>query len=110
MRSSTVSTICNWLFNFAIVMATPPLLDSINWGTFLLFGALNLCFIPIIFIWYPETAGRTLEEIDVIFAIGYVEKKWYPRVAKEMPKLSSSDIETEYARLGLGRVPMHNEA
>lgn len=91
-------------------MATPPLLTSISWGTFLLFGCLNFAFIPLIWVFYPETAGRTLEEIDVIFAKGYVEKQWYPRVAKELPSLSPAEIEHEFHRLGLGAVPQHAEA
>lgn len=106
-NANAVSTINNWLFNFAIVMATPPLLTSISWGTFLLFGCLNVGFIPIIYVFYPETAGRTLEEIDVIFAKGNVEGRWYVQVAKEMPSLSPADIESEYQRLGLGEVPKH---
>lgn len=57
-NANSVSTICNWSFNFGVVMATPPLLTAINWGTFLIFGVLNVLFIPFIWIYYPETAGR----------------------------------------------------
>ncbi|ORY86029.1 general substrate transporter [Leucosporidium creatinivorum] len=109
-NANAISTINNWLFNFAIVMATPPLLTSIGYGTFALFGALNVCFIPIIWVFYPETAGRTLEEIDVIFAIGYIEKKHYVTVANEMPSLGPQEIEAEWTRLGLGQMPHNTEA
>ncbi|KAK4702689.1 hypothetical protein P7C70_g3532, partial [Phenoliferia sp. Uapishka_3] len=100
-NANATSTICNWLFNFAIVEATPPLLTAINWGTFLIFGVINVCFIPIIWIWYPETAGRSLEEIDIIFAVAYVEKRSYVSVAATMPSLSASQIESEAQRLGI---------
>ncbi|KAL8284081.1 hypothetical protein RQP46_005194 [Phenoliferia psychrophenolica] len=100
-NANATSTICNWLFNFAIVEATPPLLTAINWGTFLIFGVVNACFIPIIYVWYPETAGRSLEEIDIIFAVAYVEKRSYVAVAAEMPSLTAAQIESEAQRLGI---------
>ena len=41
---------------------------------------------------YPETAGRSLEEIDLIFAKGYVEKISYVRAAKELPKMNEEEV------------------
>ena len=32
------------------------------------FGVINALFIPVIYFTYPETAGRTLEEIDLMYA------------------------------------------
>ncbi|TKA50153.1 hypothetical protein B0A53_06428 [Rhodotorula sp. CCFEE 5036] len=46
--------------------------------------------LPVIYFFYPETAGRSLEEIDIIFARGYVEKVSYVKMAKIMPLLSAS--------------------
>lgn len=43
------------------------MLTAIGWGTFLFFGVINALFIPIIYFTYPETAGRTLEEIDLMY-------------------------------------------
>ncbi|KAM0786056.1 hypothetical protein ACM66B_006867 [Microbotryomycetes sp. NB124-2] len=105
-RANAVSTTCNWSFNFAVVMWTPPMLSAINWGTFLFFGVINVCFIPPIYFFYPETAGRSLEEVDVIFAKAYVEKKSYVTVSKTLPKLSYDQIQTEWARLGLANEPL----
>ncbi|GAA6019495.1 hypothetical protein JCM11491_000976 [Sporobolomyces phaffii] len=103
--SNAVSTITNWLFNFAVVMLTPPFLDATAPGTFAFFGAINLCFLPFIYLFYPETAGRSLEEIDVIFARGYVENVSYVKMAKEMPALTTAEINAEWQRLGLGELP-----
>lgn len=42
------------LWNFAVVMWTPPMLNSIGgFGTFLFFGVINICFIPIMYLFYP---------------------------------------------------------
>jgi sugar porter (SP) family MFS transporter len=96
-KANAVSTCVNWLFNFLIVMVTPIMVTNIGWGTYLFFAAVNACFIPVIYFFYPETARRSLEEIDLIFAKGYVEKMSYVKAAKELPQLQPEEIE-QYAR------------
>ncbi|GAA5864848.1 hypothetical protein JCM5296_005972 [Sporobolomyces johnsonii] len=104
-NANAVSTINNWLFNFTVVMFTPPFLASSAVGCFAFFGAINLCFLPVIYLFYPETAGRSLEEIDIIFARAYVEKVSYVKMADTMPSLTGAEIEAEWQRLGLGEMP-----
>ncbi|KAI4953656.1 hypothetical protein J4E91_002504 [Alternaria rosae] len=91
-KANAFSTINNWLWNFFIVMITPVLITNIGWGTYLLFAALNASFIPVIYFFYPETAGRSLEEIDLIFAKGYTEKMSYVQAAKQLPKMDEAQI------------------
>ena len=92
----------NWLWNFAVVMWTPPMLDSLGgFGTFLFFGIVNACFFPIIYFFYVETKGRSLEEIDIIFAKAYSNDEWYVHVGNHMPKLSSAEIERDAVKWGL---------
>ncbi|KIY48062.1 general substrate transporter [Fistulina hepatica ATCC 64428] len=101
-NANAISTMTNWLWNFAVVMWTPPMLDSLGgFGTFLFFGIVNLCFFPVIIAFYVETKGRTLEEIDIIFARGYANEEWYVKVGNELPTLSQADIEREALRWGL---------
>lgn len=102
-RANAVSTITNWLFNFLIVMVTPIMISSIGWGTYLFFAIVNACFLPIIYFLYPETARRSLEEIDLIFAKGYLEKISYVKAAELLPKLNDREIEhmaREYGFVG----------
>ncbi|KAK7733134.1 hypothetical protein SLS53_008322 [Cytospora paraplurivora] len=91
-RANALSTTQNWLWNFFIVMITPVLLDSIGWGTYLFFAVLNVLFLPILWFFYPETSGRSLEEIDLIFAKGYDEKISYVHAAEQLPKLTESEV------------------
>ncbi|KAI8626921.1 sugar porter family MFS transporter [Xylariaceae sp. FL1651] len=100
-KANAVSTCTNWLFNFFIVLITPVLVTNIGWGTFLFFAALNATFIPVIYFFYPETARRSLEEIDIIFAKGSVEKMSYVKAAKELPLLTDEEVEQEALRYGL---------
>lgn len=73
-------------------MITPVLINSIGWGTYLFFGVLNAIFIPIIYFFYPETSGRSLEEIDLIFAKGFTENISYVKAAQDLPQLNEEDI------------------
>lgn len=100
-KANAVSTCVNWTFNFLIVMVTPIMVDEIGWGTYLFFAAINACFIPVIYFFYPETARRSLEEIDIIFAKGHAENISYVKAAKELPHLQPAEIEEYALRYGL---------
>jgi hypothetical protein len=92
-KANAVSTCSNWLFNFLIVMVTPVMIANIQWGTYLFFAVVNACFIPVIYFFYPETKKRSLEEIDLIFAKGYLEKISYVQASFDMPFLSDREVE-----------------
>jgi sugar porter (SP) family MFS transporter len=102
-KANAVSTVSNWLWNFFIVMITPIMINGTGtsgWGTYCFFAVINACFFPILYLYYPETSGRSLEEIDLIFAKGKAENMSYVRAAKELPKLSETEIQEkarEYA-------------
>ncbi|KAJ9143432.1 Sugar transporter [Pleurostoma richardsiae] len=100
-KGAALANIVNWSINFLVVMVTPIMVANIGWGTYLFFAAVNLLFVPFIYFFYPETAHRSLEEIDLIFAKGYFEKKSYVKAAQELPKLSVSDMEQLAAQYGL---------
>jgi sugar porter (SP) family MFS transporter len=100
-KANAVSTCVNWLFNFLIVMVTPIMVTNIGWGTYLFFAVINACFIPTIYFFYPETARRSLEEIDIIFAKGHVETMSYVKASKELPQLQPLEVEEYALRYGL---------
>ncbi|KAI1340778.1 general substrate transporter [Xylariaceae sp. FL0016] len=102
-KANATSTVSNWIWNFFIVMITPVLIDNTGpsgWGTYLFFAILNATFFPIIYFLYPETAGRTLEEIDVIFAKGFAENISYVRAAKELPRLNETEVQEKAREYG----------
>ncbi|KAG7449357.1 general substrate transporter [Guyanagaster necrorhizus] len=72
--ANALSTASNWIFNFLVVMIVGPSFENINWGTYIVFASLNAMIVPIVYLFFPETAGRSLEDMDVIFAIAYNEK------------------------------------
>ncbi|OJD38973.1 hexose carrier protein [Diplodia corticola] len=99
-KANAVSTITNWLFNFLIVMVVPVMIDSIGWGTYLFFAVVNACFFPVIYFFYPETRMRSLEEIDLIFAKGFLDNTSYVTAAKELPFLSDDEIDAKAKEYG----------
>ncbi|TFY63951.1 hypothetical protein EVJ58_g2943 [Rhodofomes roseus] len=50
-----------------MTLLNPIMFDRIGENTLHVFGAVNFLTIPIVWAFYPETAGRTLEEMDRLF-------------------------------------------
>ncbi|KAJ5166604.1 uncharacterized protein N7482_005385 [Penicillium canariense] len=80
---SAVSTATVWAFNFLLAEVTPVGFASINNYYYLIFAVLNALIVPSVYFFFPETKGRSLEEIDEIFA---QSKSIFdpPRVARRM--------------------------
>lgn len=53
--------------NGVVTMITPFLFEAIGYGTLLVLCGLNFCVIPFLLVLYPETAGRSLEQMDAFF-------------------------------------------
>ena len=48
-------------------MITPVAFQNIQWKTYLIFAIINALMIPSVYFFFPETAYRSLEEMDTIF-------------------------------------------
>ena len=57
----------NWLINFGVVFVTPLGIAKLGPQFYVIWTVLNALMVPIIWIFYPETAGRSLEDIDRMF-------------------------------------------
>ncbi|KAL4972732.1 general substrate transporter [Aspergillus desertorum] len=65
--ANALATSSNWIFNFMVVMITPVAFDNIGYQTYIIFAVINAFIFPITYFFYPETAYRSLEEMDRIF-------------------------------------------
>lgn len=74
--ASALSTTTNWIWNFTVVMISPPAFKNLRNHTFTMFGAFNLMFIPFVYMFFPETKRRGLEEMDLFFAEQHDTKFW----------------------------------
>lgn len=85
-----IASAWNWMFVFVVVKITPiafgssPIMHSlitssfppsiklniiiasISWHTFIIFAILNAVFLPMVYCFYPETQGITLEDIPLL--------------------------------------------
>ncbi|KAL4734678.1 general substrate transporter [Aspergillus similis] len=57
----------NWIFNFALAYFVAPAFTNIQWKTYIIFGVFCTVMTFHVFFMYPETAQRSLEEIDLMF-------------------------------------------
>ncbi|KAI2732776.1 hypothetical protein CBS147332_1915 [Penicillium roqueforti] len=101
---ASASTCTNWICNFAVVMFTPLFAAQSPWGVYLFFALFNFIGLIFGFFFYVETAGRELEEVDIIYARAHVEGKMPWRVANAMPKLNFEEIAQQSRELGLSSI------
>lgn len=50
-----------------VVEITPLGIQNLQWRFYILWTVLNFSFIPLVYVFYPETAARTLEDMDRYF-------------------------------------------
>lgn len=89
-KAVSIATATNWLFNFALAFAVPPGLSNIAWKTYFVFATFNFAAAIHFTFCFPETAGRTLEEIEDVFAQGHVFSAW--AISREVGKRNLEDI------------------
>ncbi|CAI4217044.1 unnamed protein product [Parascedosporium putredinis] len=63
----SMAATANWLFNFALGLFTPPAFRNIKYKTFVIFGVLCIGAAAQAFLSYPETCGKTIEEVEELF-------------------------------------------
>lgn len=81
-------------------MVTPPGLSSIGWGMYLIFGLLCLFQLPLIYLFFPETSQRSLEELDVVFAKASSEEEPVPgRKCAQLRRCSAVETSLKMKRL-----------
>lgn len=81
---TAMGAMSSWLFNFMVAEVSPIAFSNIKWKYNIVYAATSAAGVVVIFLFYPETRGRSLEEIDQIF----IQSKsiFDPvRVAKKLP-------------------------
>lgn len=66
-KVTAMSASVNWLFNFLIAEVTPIGFNTIGYKYYIIYACINAFTVAIVYFFFPETKGRTLEEIDEIF-------------------------------------------
>lgn len=77
-KAVALTTASNWAFNFALSYFVPPSFVNIKWKTYVLFGVFCTVMALHVFFVFPETAGKTLEDVESMFVAG--ERPWKTKV------------------------------
>ncbi|ODQ83089.1 hypothetical protein BABINDRAFT_31609 [Babjeviella inositovora NRRL Y-12698] len=63
-KASALCAAFNWIFNFALSMFVPSAFRNITWKTYIVFGVMCIAMFFHVYFMFPETRGKTLEEIS----------------------------------------------
>ncbi|KAI0011592.1 general substrate transporter [Xylariaceae sp. FL0662B] len=66
-KGAAVATMTDWLTNFIVVEVTPIGLKTLGWKFYIIWTIINAVAMPILWLFYPETANRTLEDLDAYY-------------------------------------------
>jgi len=82
-KGAALAAAADFLGNFIVVEITPPGLQNIGYRPYIVFAVLNIANAAIVWAFYPETAGSSLESVDFLFTNKDVlerRKPWYSAV------------------------------
>ncbi|KAJ5087458.1 general substrate transporter, partial [Penicillium angulare] len=66
-KGAALGAATNWILNFMVVEITPIGIQNLGWRFYIVWAVLNAAMVPTVYVFYPETAGRTLEDMDDYF-------------------------------------------
>ena len=114
-KGVALATSGNWAFNTALGLFVPEALANIKWKTYLIFGIFLIAAFIHVFFLFPETAGKTLEEVESIFedpnGIPFLgTPAWKTRVSTKATRAAESgDVEAKF-KLARENTPPHETA
>jgi len=121
--ANAMATAANWLANFIVVLVTPVMFVNIGYGTYIVWACFNFAIVPIIYLFYPETGCRSLEEVDVLFhhasqtkmpwmtvvKVANNEPLWYGKDGETPFLYEQSEWHQRFARLSADSEPNSSE-
>lgn len=66
-KGVAIAVSSNWMWNFVIAMITPTITENLGWKTYIIFTVTNAWGALCVYIFYPETGRKTLEQVEEIF-------------------------------------------
>lgn len=66
-KGASLAMATNWIMNYMVAEVTPSGIANLGWRFWIIWAVICASFIPITFFFYPETANRSLEDIDRFF-------------------------------------------
>ncbi|KAL4891213.1 general substrate transporter [Aspergillus ambiguus] len=117
LEARTVGTalaVCtNWLINYMVAEVTPIGIANLGWRFWIIWAVINASFIPIVYFLYPETANRSLEDIDRFFETnpGILVHRNSLALQLQRPSIfAEEDVRVGYIVKEEGAVIQHDES
>ncbi|KAH8732337.1 high affinity glucose transporter [Phaeosphaeriaceae sp. PMI808] len=110
-KAVSLATASNWAWNCILAFAVPPLLWSLNWKMYMIFGAFNAIAFIHMFLTAPETKGKTLEEMDDVFDMGipaWKSGKVSSRLEQLQRDIEKGDVKVATAGHNTGKVAVES--
>ncbi|ANB15904.1 glucose-inactivated glycerol proton symporter STL1 [Sugiyamaella lignohabitans] len=67
-KGTAISTASNWIFNFLVVEIAPSAVQNIGFKAYIIFAVFNFVFLFIVYFYFKETKGLSLEAVDALYA------------------------------------------
>jgi len=93
----------NFFTNWMVAFFTPILLANSSFGAYFLFGSLSLSTVVVLFVYMPETRGRSLESIQEAFSRP-VAKRWAHQIRRLFSSSNSRSASPRESSLELADV------
>jgi hypothetical protein len=100
-KGAALAAGAEFVSTFMVVEITPPALQNIGYKTYIIFAVLNLFNVYMIWTFFPETAKKSLESIDMIFLNNepLTDEPWWARFqwsgVRRSKKLTNKQLEAE---------------
>ncbi|KAI7871874.1 general substrate transporter [Spinellus fusiger] len=81
-----ITSAASWLASFAVIQISPLLMDRAQWRFYATYAIICACLAVITHKFLPETMGKSLEEVDLIFTCdfnSYDQAVHHPKTAAE---------------------------
>jgi MFS family permease len=107
-KAVALATSANWAFNSALGAFVPEAFATIRWKVYVIFGVFNLAMLLHVAFVFPETAGKTLEEVQLIFDDPN-GLKYIGTPAWKTKKATKGMQEVEKGNVNVGKMMMDDE-
>lgn len=64
---TAIANATQWLCQFIVAQVTPSGVTNLGSKYYIVFAVINFCGVLVVYFFFPETAGRSLEDLDHIF-------------------------------------------
>ncbi|PYH37575.1 sugar transporter [Aspergillus neoniger CBS 115656] len=100
---AAIGTATHWLFNFVIAEITPIVFATIRWRYYIVYAVIGFSVAFMVYFVFPETKGRSLEEMDRLF--GDPEHWWKVTIySREMMGMELVEVDGDDVKMDASHI------